>query len=36
MTQEQTAVTANPAVRAERLREEIARHNRLYTCWTRR
>ena len=30
MTQEQTAVTANPAVRAERLREEIARHNRLY------
>ena len=30
MTQQQTAVTANPAVRAERLREEIARHNRLY------
>ena len=30
MTQEQTAVADNPAERAERLREEIARHNRLY------
>ena len=30
MTQEQTAVVDSPAVRAERLREEVARHNRLY------
>ena len=30
MTQEQAVAAAGPAARAERLREEIARHNRLY------
>ena len=30
MTQEQMAAADGPAERAERLREEIARHNRLY------